>query len=95
MLRSTFCEMSSCGLKSRISITAGHRPAGRMRTLHDCLKGRTVIPARRPAFQAVSQERRLIRGSLTRGYENQAPTGLGRVSTACKTVPCVTSVKEK
>jgi hypothetical protein len=60
MLRSTFCEMSSCGLKSRIFITAGHRPAERMCTLSDCLKrkfdavkGRTVIGARRPAFDCV------------------------------------------
>jgi hypothetical protein len=62
------------GLKSRIFITAGHQPAERMCILGDCLKGRTVICTWRPAFQAASQERRLIRGSMTRGYENQAPS---------------------
>ncbi|MDR1156462.1 MAG: hypothetical protein LBL04_17295, partial [Bacteroidales bacterium] len=64
------------GLKSRIFITAGHQPAERMCILSNCLKGRTVICTWRPAFQAASQERRLIRGSMTRGYANQVPPGL-------------------
>jgi hypothetical protein len=75
-MRKTFCAMSSCGLKSRISITAGHRPAGRMRTLHDCLKGRTsngrmVETGHALSLhdcQAASRGRRPIRGSMTRGY---------------------------
>ncbi|MDR1120772.1 MAG: hypothetical protein LBM08_07620 [Dysgonamonadaceae bacterium] len=40
--------------------------------LSDCLKGRTTVCTRHPAFQAASQGRLLIRGSITRGYENQA-----------------------
>jgi hypothetical protein len=77
---STACEMSSCGLKSRISITAGHRPAESTRTPHDCLEGRTSNARRVETGHALSlhdclaasRGRQPIRGSMTRGYENQA-----------------------
>jgi hypothetical protein len=108
---STFCAMSSCGLKSRIFITAGHRPAERIRILHDCLKGRTPNADNSPAFQAASRERRPIRGSMTRSgavetghalslHDCRAASRQGRtcvfarLSTACKTVPCVTSINK-
>jgi hypothetical protein len=60
------------GLKSRIFITAGHRPAERTRTPHDCLKGRTPNTGIRPAIQAETLERPPVRRSKTRGYENHA-----------------------
>jgi hypothetical protein len=41
-----------------------------MRALHDCLEGRTANNS--PAFLAASRERRPIRWSMTRGYENHA-----------------------
>jgi hypothetical protein len=84
MLRSTFCEMSSCSLKSRISITAGHQPAGGMRILHDYLEGRTSSGAVETGHALSLHDCRAASQGRTCVFD--------RISTTCKTVPCVTSV---